>query len=85
MIFKLSISVSSGMLSNLNTRAKATTIKLIALFKITAFKAVKLKKLISIGSLNSAPPKPISPPKLPIIAPPKNAFMDLYISNKLFP
>jgi hypothetical protein len=47
----------------------ATTIKLIALFKITASRARNLNGPSSSGRRNSAPPSPISPPRAPMTAP----------------
>ena len=42
-----------------------TTIRLIALFMITACRAAKPNRPMSNGSRNSAPPRPIKPPRSP--------------------
>lgn len=57
---------------SLKKKAKNTTTKLIILFKITASSGGNLKKFINIGRRNSAPPRPISPPNVPIMPPAKN-------------
>lgn len=56
-----------------NGKADATTIRLMALFRMTASRAAKWKAPISNGKRNSAPPNPIKPLSAPIIAPPLNA------------
>jgi hypothetical protein len=43
--------------------AVRTTIRLIALFMITAWRARNPNTPISSGSRNSAPPRPMSPPR----------------------
>jgi hypothetical protein len=48
---------------------EATTTRLIALLRITAWSAPKPNTLISNGSRNSAPPRPMRPPKIPTAAP----------------
>ena len=47
-----------------NGSAEATTTKLVALFKMTASSPRKQNRLISNGSRNSAPPRPIKPPNV---------------------
>lgn len=58
-----------GIDTALKIKAEMTTIKLIILFKITASSGGNLNKPINTGSLNSAPPKPIRPPRVPITEP----------------
>jgi hypothetical protein len=53
--------------------ADNTTIRLMALFMITAAKAAMPNTPISNGRRNSAPPRPIRPPSTPTAAPAKNA------------
>ena len=50
-------------------RAVTTTIRLIALFMITACRAAKPNRPMSSGSRNSAPPRPSWPPRSPTPAP----------------
>src|SRR5699024_7808879 len=57
-----------------NIKATATTVRLIALLKITASSVGILKLPISTGRRNSAPPRPIKPPKAPINEPDKKPF-----------
>lgn len=54
---------SKPMVWLLNINENSTTAKETTLFIITAFSVAKLKKPTKIGSLNSAPPSPINPPK----------------------
>ncbi|KFC64885.1 hypothetical protein FG93_05175 [Bosea sp. LC85] len=54
-------------------RADATTTRLIALLRMTASSAPNRNAPISKGRRNSAPPSPISPPNVPMRAPPANA------------
>jgi hypothetical protein len=49
-----------------------TVIMLINMFNATALLAGLLNVFNKNGSLNSAPPKPIKPPKIPIGAPIRN-------------
>lgn len=58
-----------------NGSADATTTRLMALFMITASRGGNAKNPRSSGSRNSAPPRPISPPRAPIRSPPRNAVM----------
>jgi hypothetical protein len=53
--------------------ADNTTIRLMALFMITAANAAMPNTPISNGRRNSAPPRPIRPPSTPTAAPAKNA------------
>lgn len=55
-----------------------TVIKLISIFNATAFLAVLLKVFNKKGNLNSAPPRPIKPPKQPIGAPIANDKNDVF-------
>ena len=73
MIGQLAATASNGTAAPRNGKAEATTTRLIALFRITACSALKRNAPISSGNRNSAPPKPISPPRPPMIAPPANA------------
>ena len=52
-----------------NTSAAATTMRLIALFRMTASSGRNRKTPSSTGSRNSAPPKPTRPPSAPMLAP----------------
>ena len=62
--------VEKGTVDARNGKADATTMRLMALLRITACKAANRKPPISSGNRNSAPPSPISPPSAPMIAPP---------------
>lgn len=57
-----------------NIKATVTTVRLIALLNITASRVGILKLPIRTGRRNSAPPRPIKPPKAPISVPDKNPF-----------
>ena len=61
--------MSKGTATRRAGRAVTTTIRLIALFMITACRATKPNRLMSNGSRNSAPPRPIRPPRSPTPAP----------------
>jgi hypothetical protein len=67
-------------LQDLKYIADTTVIKLIRIFNATAFLAVLLNVFNKKGSLNSAPPKPIKPPKQPIGPPIANAKRDVFLS-----
>jgi hypothetical protein len=56
--------------------AVSTTIRLIALFTITAWSAMNPNTPINNGSRNSAPPSPIIPPSTPIKPPAANGDRD---------
>lgn len=56
-----------------------------ALLRITASDAAKPNGPIRRGRRNSAPPSPISPPRVPMAAPPKNAAGRLLESHDLSP
>ena len=62
-----------------------TVIKLINIFNATALLAGLLKVFNKKGSLNSAPPKPIKPPKIPIGAPIRNAKSGVFLLSILKP
>jgi hypothetical protein len=66
------VSSASGTADRRAGIAVTTTIRLIALFRITAAKAANPKIPISSGSRNSAPPSPIIPPSSPTAAPALN-------------
>src|ERR1700681_2003821 len=53
-----------------------TTIRLIALLRMTACNAMKPNSPISSGNRNSAPPSPIIPPSTPMTDPDTNAMAD---------
>lgn len=59
--------------------ADKTVIRLIKMFRATAFLAFLLKVFNKNGSRNSAPPKPIKPPKQPIGAPIANDSRDVFL------
>jgi hypothetical protein len=52
---------------------------LIASVRITASKATNQKALINRGKRNSAPPRPINPPSVPMIAPPPKSATPLRV------
>jgi hypothetical protein len=56
-----------------NDSAVATTTRLVALFRMTASSPRKRNRLMSRGSRNSAPPRPIKPPSVPMRVPDPNA------------
>ena len=64
---------ANGTAAARNGRAEATTIKLMALLRITAWRAGNRNAPISSGKRNSAPPRPIRPPSAPMTAPPAKA------------
>ena len=57
----------------LKIREDVTVIRLIAIFKATAFLGPYLNSPTRTGSLNSAPPRPIKPPSVLIGMPVRNA------------
>jgi len=65
----VALTVSKGTASRRAGRAVTTTIRLIALFMITACRAAKPNRPMGSGSRNSAPPRPIRPPRSPTPAP----------------
>jgi hypothetical protein len=69
MIGQLAAIAETGTVAARNGNADAATSRLIALFRITASSAANRNTLISKGSRNSAPPRPIKPPRVPITAP----------------
>lgn len=73
MIGQCAPTLARGTAAARNGKAKATTTRLIALLRITAWSAAKRNAPINSGNRNSAPPRPISPPIAPMIAPPPKA------------
>jgi hypothetical protein len=55
-----------------NGSAEPTTIRLMALLRITASSGENINIPIRSGSRNSAPPSPIRPPNIPIAVPARN-------------
>ena len=60
-----------------------TTIRLMALLRITASSAAKRNAPMSNGNLNSAPPSPMRPPSAPMAVPPTEAKPSLRAFNSL--
>lgn len=69
MIGQCGVIWSNGTATSRAGRAVATTSRLMALFKMTACRARNPNSPISSGSRNSAPPRPIIPPRSPTAAP----------------
>ena len=69
MIVQCAAMTEKGTVAARNGNADVTTTRLMALLRITACKAANRKTPISSGNRNSAPPRPIRPPRAPIIAP----------------
>ena len=76
MIGHCSPTSQSGTVAARNGNAVATTTRLRALLRMTASRAAKRNAPIKSGKRNSAPPRPIRPPRAPTALPTKNAATD---------
>ncbi len=68
--------IKPGDMVDIDIPARAINVRL-SVLRMTASSARKRNGPMSSGRRNSAPPRPISPPSVPIIAPPANALQAL--------